>query len=35
MKTIFIVDDQMYIRKMLQMVLQENGYSTREFASGS
>ncbi len=35
MKEIFIVDDQMYIRKMLQMVLQENGYVTREFASGN
>lgn len=35
MKEIFIVDDQMYIRKMLQMVLQENGYITREFANGN
>lgn len=35
MKEIFIVDDQMYIRKMLQMVLQENGYLTREFANGN
>lgn len=35
MREIFIVDDQMYIRKMLQMVLQENGYLTREFANGN
>jgi two-component system sensor histidine kinase/response regulator len=35
MREIFIVDYQVYIRKMIQMVLEKNGYITREFGNGN
>lgn len=34
MPLIFIVDDQMYIRRVLQISLEEKGFKTREFESG-
>lgn len=35
MKEIFIVDDSAYIRKMIQMVLEQNGFLTRGFGNGN
>jgi|YNPMSStandDraft_2_1061718.scaffolds.fasta_scaffold00014_58 DNA-binding response OmpR family regulator len=34
MAKIFVVDDQMYIRRLLQMGLEEQGFIVREFSSG-
>ncbi|MCX8058783.1 MAG: response regulator [Spirochaetes bacterium] len=34
MAKVFVVDDQMYIRRLLQMGLEEQGYIVREFSSG-
>ena len=34
MPLVFIVDDQMYIRRVLQIGLEEKGFTTREFESG-
>lgn len=35
MKEIFIVDDSAYIRKMIQMILEQNGFLSRGFSNGS
>ena len=34
MQMVYIIDDQLYIRRLLHLGLEENGFSVREFSSG-